>query len=227
MQSSINDKKQLWDDFCNRFDVHQKGVPLFEASDNMVSTFPFGSNGRQVLKRSSQMDALISSEVNKVIADYVSNRDEYEGLIYMMYWQDGSNILPLYIGKSEKLGKSGNLSENIRNIERNHGKFCRWGYNYAYHIGDLSAVVCPDHEDNKRTSKYAKWADRLFLGFPDITPKIRKDVFFWMTAWRRGSIGPWKEYGATSLTFLEYLLIGIASDVFKDILLNEEGVNRT
>ena len=38
--------------------------------------------------------------------------------------------------------------------------------------------------------------------------------------------GLWTDYGARSLTFLEYLLIGVASDLFPDALLNTEGVNR-
>jgi hypothetical protein len=42
----------------------------------------------------------------------------------------------------------------------------------------------------------------------------------------RGAEGLWKSYGATSLTFLEYQLIGVASDLFADTLLNTEGVNR-
>ena len=36
----------------------------------------------------------------------------------------------------------------------------------------------------------------------------------------------WRGYGATLLTFLEYQLIGVASDLFPEILLNAEGVNR-
>jgi hypothetical protein len=38
-----------------------------------------------------------------------------------------------------------------------------------------------------------------------------------------GSVGLWTEYGETSLTFLEYQLVGVASDLFPDTLLNTEG----
>ncbi|MCK8826562.1 hypothetical protein MWH25_02205 [Natroniella acetigena] len=39
-------------------------------------------------------------------------------------------------------------------------------------------------------------------------------------------VGPWKEFGTTSMIFLKYLLIGLASDLFPNVLLNSEGVNR-
>ena len=143
-----------------------------------------------------------------------------------MYWKEGNDVIPLYIGKSEKLGKRKNLSENIKDIARNNGKFCRWGYNYAYHIGDLSAVVCMGHEESKKRVKYRKSAEKLFIDFPSKSPRLKRQVWFWLAAWRNGDTGIWKEYGATSLTFLEYLLIGITSDLFRDYLLNEEGVNR-
>jgi hypothetical protein len=66
----------------------------------------------------------------------------------------------------------------------------------------------------------------LFAAFPSETPQLRRETYFWIKAWKHGSTGIWKEYGETSLTFLEYLLIGVASDLFPDLLLNEEGVNR-
>jgi hypothetical protein len=57
--------------------------------------------------------------------------------------------------------------------------------------------------------------------------RLKRDTFFWMQAWKRGMVGIWEDYGPTSLTFLEYLLIGVASDRFPGILLNNEGVNRS
>ena len=40
------------------------------------------------------------------------------------------------------------------------------------------------------------------------------------------SYGLWQEFGATSLAFLEYLLIGVANAAFSGELLNTEGTNR-
>ena len=71
-----------------------------------------------------------------------------------MYRKDGSIVVPLYIGKTETIGKSNNLSANIENLHRDKSKFARWGDNYAYHIGDLSAATLPGHPIEKMTNKY-------------------------------------------------------------------------
>ena len=85
-------------------------------------------------------------------------------------------------------------------------------------------VVCPGHPT--ANAKYRKWADRLFESWPNSELRLRRETRFWIEAWRRGGVGPWREYGSTSLPFLEYQLIGVASDLFPGVLLNEEGVNR-
>jgi hypothetical protein len=36
----------------------------------------------------------------------------------------------------------------------------------------------------------------------------------------------WEEFGPTSLAFLEYLMIGVASEAYPERLLNVEGRNR-
>jgi hypothetical protein len=217
----------VWNNFCREHEVDARSVPLFEASGGRVSIHRYGVDNRLVLKRSSDMESLVIHEVEKVINDYNAEKREYDGVIYMMLWKDSDLIIPLYIGKSEKIGRNGSLSVNIKNIRRNSAYFCRWGYNYAYHMGDLSAIVCPGHHSDKMNRKYYKWAERLFTAFPDVTPTLRRDTFFWIEAWKHGSTGIWKDYGATSLTFLEYLLIGVSSDLFSDLLLNSEGVNRS
>ena len=144
-----------------------------------------------------------------------------------MFYKDSDRVTPLYIGKTESIGKGNrNLSANIKKLQSDKSKFARWGDNYAYHIGDLSAVVLPDHDKLKHTKKYSDWANRLFVSVPDQQPRLKKDVHFWAKAWNGSDVGIWKEYGATKLTFLEYLLIGVASSAFPDVLLNVEGQNR-
>lgn len=220
-------KLALWDNFCREHRVAECSVPLFATSGGSVSVKSYGRDGRTLLERSPEFDRLVIAETGKVLRDYETKAGEYDGLIYMMFWPEGGRVLPLYIGKSEKYGRGGgNLSANIAKIEINHGKFCRWGYNYAYHIGDLSAVVCPGHPPEKMNPKYAKWAGKLFDSWPSGAPQLKRETRFWVEAWERGGTGIWKEYGATSLTFLEYLLIGVASDIFPEHLLNSEGVNR-
>ncbi|PWK14254.1 hypothetical protein [Tumebacillus permanentifrigoris] len=219
-------KLELWNDFCHKHNVLESGVPLFDTVGQQVMTLPFGSDQRKVLKRNPLMEALVIQEVNKVLQDYDEGTGHLDGLIYMMYWVQEGAVVPLYIGKSEKIGRGGgNLSINIKAIEKNPN-FCRWGYKYSYHLGNLSAVVCSGHDESKQIRNYGKWANALFESFPAERPVLKKQTYFWMSAWSHEWTGVWKEFGATSLTFLEYLLIGLASDVFGDVVLNNEGVNR-
>ena len=219
-------KKKVWNNFCRIHNIANDCVSLFNVKNDTVNVIEVGTNNRRVLERSPEMESLVINEVNKVIADYSSGTNNFEGLIYMMFWCSENQIKPLYIGKSEKHGRKGNLSANIKNIESNKQRFCRWGYNYAYHIGSLSAVVCEGHPEEKLAKNYEKWAEKLFLKYPTSSPKLRHQVYFWIKAWETGSIGIWEDFGETSLAFLEYLLIGVASDLFPDSLLNNEGVNR-
>jgi len=64
------------------------------------------------------------------------------------------------------------------------------------------------------------------VDYPSTGPKLKESIYFWMRAWRRDEVGIWEDFGQTRLTFLEYLLIGVASSVFPDDLLNIEGQNR-
>jgi hypothetical protein len=75
---------------------------------------------------------------------------------------DGCSVIPLYIGKAETIGRGGQLSANLRNLYKSKDKFARWGDNYAYHIGDLSAAVLMGHHAQKTTPKYNAWASKMF-----------------------------------------------------------------
>jgi hypothetical protein len=47
--------------------------------------------------------------------------------------EEAGHVVPLYIGKTETLGKGdGNLSANIKGIDKDTSKFTRWGDNNAY-----------------------------------------------------------------------------------------------
>lgn len=119
-------RKGFWRSFCDTYDVATDAVSLFDTVGMNVKTSPYGKDKRPVLKRSKQMEELVISEVRKVITDYESGGREYDGIIYMMLTMGGAEVVPLYIGKSEKYGKSdGNLSVNIRGIENNNKNFCR------------------------------------------------------------------------------------------------------
>ena len=66
----------------------------------------------------------------------------------------------------------------------------------------------------------------MFVETPTDSPRLRSPLRFWCTGWGPSSRNIWPEFGACSLSFVEYLLIGVASLLFPDDLLNDEGVNR-
>ena len=104
-------KKDIWNSFCNRYQIAETGVNLFAQNNDDVNVIEIGKKKRFVLERSKDMETLVIAEVSKVLKDYSSGEGLFEGLIYMMYHLSNNNFIPLYIGKSEKYGKfSGNLS---------------------------------------------------------------------------------------------------------------------
>lgn len=160
-------------------------------------------------------------ETDKLVADWESGTHQYDGLIYMIGYKEDDIFTPLYIGKTESFGKGkSNLSVNIKNLHTDKSKFARWGDNYAYHIGDLSACVLEGHSSEAKSLKYQAWASCMFDG-----KRLKKQVYFWSMAWSGTQTGIWAEFGQTRLSFLEYLLIGVASKVSPK-LLNKEGISR-
>lgn len=221
---SITSKQQIWNEFCRDHAIAERGVPLFAlAPDGSVATACYGRDQRLLLTRSREMEAMVIGTVERILST-----PSAEGMLYMMYrlLEDGS-VVPLYIGKAGRHGRSGALiSANLASIRTNGGKFARWGTNYAYHIGDLSAAVLPGHASGKVVAKYQRWAARLFENAPSYRPMLRFPVRFWCAGWQPEMRGVWPEFGSCPLAFMEYLLIGVASLLFPTDLLNDEGVNR-
>ncbi|MCX5044666.1 hypothetical protein OG921_15975 [Aldersonia sp. NBC_00410] len=218
-------KQAVWEKFCARFDIPASCVPLFAMDeDGNVQRKTIGKGQKPILMRSGDCEALILSVTDDLVRDWESDAiNHLDGMLYMMGWEEDGRFVPLYIGKAETVGKnSGNLSANIINLHKNKSFFARWGDNYAYHIGDLSACVLPGHEEVKKLPKYRAWAKCLFI---DGTTKLHRPVYFWATAWDSSQVGVWEEFGPTSLSFLEYLLIGVAGGISPN-LLNREGVSR-
>lgn len=221
---------KIWHRFCERFNIVKDCVALFEITDaGNVSTRSIGrgATARPVLVRSQAMETMVLNEVAKLADDWTDKRHRLDGMIYVMGWKKQDQFVPLYIGKTESFGKgAGNLSANIKNLKTDRSKFARWGDNYAYHIGDLSACLLPGHGLEKRTTKYSAWSQRLFEEVPSSSPRLRQEVFFWARAWNPSHVGVWEELGPTSLAFLEYLLIGVAG-LASPQLLNREGNARS
>lgn len=225
---------KIWDEFSDRFAIERDCVPLFaEDGDGNVRVKQIGVKPlRPVLERSPQMEKLVLEIAERLIKDYENNpaaSREFDGMLYMMGWKQEGRFIPLYIGKTETLGRKddGGLSENLRGLPRSKSrmKFARWGDNYAYHIGDLSSWVLPEgHKAHKKKQlKYKKWANTLF--HPE-TRKLRQPTYFWATAWRPTDTSVWKAIGPTTLAVSEYLIIGLAGKISPDHLLNRDGIPR-
>lgn len=215
--------KEIWDDFCTKLDVFNHSVPLFQTdADLRVDVKNIGTANRRVLCRSKAMEKLVIEQVALLLEDARVKENRYDGLIYMMHYLDGELIIPLYIGKTETKGRKNPLSANIKNIAKNKNKFARWGDNRQYHIGDLSDVVLGE----RTTPKYQNWASTLFETSPSKSPVLNRQTYFWCMAWSHQNVGIWEAFGETRLSFLEYLMIGVASSAFGDLLLNSEGQNR-
>jgi hypothetical protein len=215
-------RRAVWVAFCEKYGVAENSELLFDCDEaGFVRTREIGNpRPRKLLRRSAAMEAMMCEEARKAVA--------CDGIIYIMHtgYSDGV-IVPRYIGKSETAGKtSGVPSVNLLRLETDKSKFGRWGDNYAYHIGDLSSVVLPGHEIAVPPLKYQHWAQELFEGINVERPRLRQPVFLWVKAWQENEIGPWQEFGPTHLSFLEYLLIGLASALFPSKILNREGRNR-
>jgi hypothetical protein len=228
--SRMTTVKTIWDSFCAAHRIAIDSVPLF-ASDKQgfVETKEIGiALKRKVLVRHRDMENLILRETDILIDDWRQRTCQYDGLIYMMHRRnDDGCLVPLYIGKAETIGRGdGNLSANLRDLHKRKDKFARWGDNYAYHIGDLSAAALTNHPVEKRNPKCIQWASKIFNSTPTDRPQLAFDLYFWANAWERTDVGIWAELSPTRLAFLEYLLIGVASTVFNGSLLNYEGRNR-
>ena len=225
-QQSDDAKIKIWDDFANAHKIADQSVPLFDVNQERVTVMPYGRDNRLILKRSNEMEALMRGLGRQLISQHAQSNVTHDGILYMMLARENHKIKPRYIGKAEIFGKGdGNLSANISDLATGHGKFGRWGYNYAYHLGDLSAVTCYGHPSGKSTKKYTAWRDKLFnLNDGHVTPKT--EILFWATLWGPNCQSIWQQYGSTKLAFEEYLVIGVASDVFPNSLLNQEGRTR-
>ena len=86
-------------------------------------------------------------------------------------------------------------------------------------------MTLPGHPHDKKRPKYEMWRDALFdIEASRVSPKF--EIRFWAALWGADSLSVWQDYGRTKLAFEEYLLIGVASDVFPAELLNLEGRTR-
>ena len=192
----------------------QPGVtaPLFstEADGLTVQTHTRGT--RVVLTRHPAFDAAMTEVVEAGLP-----RSDWDGLLYVMFTPGAAGPTLRYVGKAEKAGRTHSLSVNLARIRGNHGKFGRWGYDAAYHVGDLSEAVLG--AGSSGAPKYAAWRDALFTGVGSRT--LRRPVCVQLIPWQAGMRGPSGLLG--SVADVEYELIALASLTFGRELLNVQG----
>jgi len=212
-------KNDIWQQWAERYIDTESPIPLFETDEKLTVKYKhYGQNDRRILKRSEEMEEAIRDEGRKIINDWSTTDDTYDGLIYLMYWLIDGEVVPLYVGKAGKYGRDNErLSANIDDLRSNSTrKFARWGDAHYYHIGNLSAVIF-NHDKNQK-AKYEKWADRLFSE----GRTLRRPTYFWTKAWEQEDVGLYHEF-EVPLEELEYQIIGVSSDLYSDSLLNHEG----
>lgn len=218
--------------------VKKRNVPLFDTSynENELKTQELSGGAIRVC-RSIEMEELVRKEVEKVHNAFTRNPEnfDYDGLIYFIYTyskyierKNGSDlifdddIIPIYIGKTETIGRNGTYSENIKNVHKmqNKNKFARWGDGNAYHIGYLSNVLLPNKQ--KPQKKYLKWAEFFFesRNNQSLEPiELRFPIFFWIKAWHKNDNGVILNLPC-SIPFLERQLITVANILYPDYILN-------
>lgn len=215
----MTSKNEIWSEWTGRYVDTKSPIPLFETDENLTVQYKhYGQNDRRILKRSKEMEDRLRQEGRKVINDWSTSDDTYDGVIYLMYWLEDDDLVPLYVGKAGKYGRDGeSLSTNLEDLRGNSTrKFARWGDAHYYHIGNLSAIIF-DHEKNQK-QKYKKWADRLF----NDGRQLKQQTYFWTKAWSQDDVGLYHDF-EVPLEQLEYQIIGQASDLYADRLLNKEG----
>lgn len=236
---SINNLKllDLWREWNNKY-IKKRKIPLFEATSkwNEIKIHELSGESIRVC-RSFEMEELVSKEVEKVFNAFTNSPDnfDYDGLIYLVYTYGkyvekkkdidlifDEDIIPIYIGKTETIGRNGTYSVNIKNVHKkqNKKKFARWGDGNDYHIGDLSNVLLPNKL--KPQKKYQKWAEFFFepRNKQSLDPiKLRFPIFFWIKAWHKNDNGIIMNLPC-SIPFLERQIITLTSMLYPNFILN-------
>lgn len=193
-------------------------TPLFETAEDglSVNTHLRGKEkNRLTLTRHPSFDAAMIGMVTAGLEE-----EDWQGFLYVMHTGEGNDLTPRYIGKAEKKGVTNPVSANLIRIASSPDKFGRWGYNKAYHVGELShAVLGEAFRPGRAPGKYHRWAAALFETLEP--PKLRVPVSMSLIPWRDGMRGPSGLIG--SLAAVEYELIALAAAAYPEELLNVQG----
>lgn len=187
-----------------------------EADGMTVHTHNRGkAQDRLTLTRHPEFDRAMIEMVESGLSD-----PDWYGFLYVMFTGAEETLIPRYIGKAEKKGVKNDVSVNLVRLRTDPSKFGRWGYNSAYHLGELSHAVLGDaFKPGKHKSNYGRWRDALFASV--VPPILREPVFIHLVPWRSGARGPSGMVG--SVAAVEYELIALAAAAYPSELLNTQG----
>jgi hypothetical protein len=208
-------------------------IPLFQA--NAAGEVEIGKiqNCRTNLNRlfrSERMDEFYQGVMDELqgLENEPHQPRAKDGILYVLYSYDPNDLfVPLYIGKTERAGKSHNLSANLRMPEA----FGRWGYVYSRHMGDLSnAYFLLSNQRELIESPRAildahqkeAWVRTLFTSPLTNPPTLRFPVYFHAFTWGPAEdshlmlLDANNQRRPVSLTTaqLERLLIGMGSNFY-------------
>ncbi len=162
-----------------------------------------------------------------------------DGLIYMVYFlrsdiqknpefnyiQTKSEIIPIYIGKTETLGRNGTFSANLKGIPegKNQNYFARWGYDDARHIGGLSLRFF-EIPNKYPSTNYEEWIEIMFDAQKRKKgiPILKVPVYFMMKPWFPYNISFCDKIGIFTPE-LETLLIALTRELFPNVLGKKQG----
>jgi hypothetical protein len=195
-------------------------APLFDTEEDtlQVRSHQRGKEGlRRTLTRHPDFDTAMITLVETGLAD-----PDWVGLLYVMHTGTGDTWTPRYIGKAERRGVKHEVSVNLVRLRHDPSKFARWGYNSAYHLGELSHAVFGEEFQTSALlpkASYTRWAAALFASLHP--PVLKEPVSVTLLPWWADSQGPSGLIG--SVAAVEYELIALASAEYGEKLLNVQG----
>lgn len=190
-------------------------VPLFDADGLVAKTWVKAKSDKRLLRRHPDMEAAVIDLVEPGLCS-----DDWHGLLYVMGWgRAPAQLVPLYVGKAAKAGKTRKISANLERIRANTHKFARWGNGSAYHIGDLSQALFRWEAYKGPDRKYERWAEMLFSEVDP--PTLRERAYLVLIPWTSGSRAP--SGRSCTIEEAEEELIDLAIREFEDVVLNVAG----
>ena len=200
--------QEIWSKFCSEHKVMTQAVELFDLDKNgYVETIKIGKD-KEFIRRSSLMEDLVPREVAKLRNDFEALTNEFDGVIYMIGKKNNTIFCPLYIGKSEKFGKrKQNFSTNL-NCGQSESSLLD-GVTVMYIMGGLSARKFTELLKIQVRKKYQGWAGLIFTNTLSMKLTLETAVWFWMKAWKKENLSPWKEIGPVGVAghqlYFDYL----------------------